>query len=570
MFDVDGAPPPSPRPDAAPAGGTSRPERSALVPDEAAARALAEQALACLRTCRDAEALEAVERGLSLCPDDRPVLRADLLCCGAEARFRENDYAATLDLSNQALQATEQTGHPPARARAASWRGAALAQMSRYHEALEALHTALALAEQGDDPRLAARALNYLGVVHEELGDSEQGLRFYERSLALLRDGAEPELLGRVLSNLGEAYVNLGRGDEALPLLTEAHERLLALGAFGTAGWCLWAIARVHAEGGAQALALECFEHAVATAQRGQAKRAQAETLAGLGQHCARLGDTARALGHLQEALTLAEEAGVRREVHKIHRALAEVYEAQGDAVRALRHHRAYHAILTEVYDEIVVAKVRHLTAHFELERARHEQEITRLRHVELAAAYRELEQLHARVAGQARELEELSRRDSLTGAYNRRHLDEALASELERARRYRAPLSVALLDIDHFKAVNDCLSHAAGDLALRELVGVLTTLLRRSDVLARYGGEEFALVLPETGPEEARLACDKLRRAVAQHPWHAVLPGLRGLTVSIGLACDANTPSADRLLDAADRALYEAKRTGRDRVCGP
>lgn len=113
-------------------------------------------------------------------------------------------------------------------------------------------------------------------------------------------------------------------------------------------------------------------------------------------------------------------------------------------------------------------------------------------------------------------------------------------------------------------------MSHAAGDLALRELVRVITGLLRRSDVLARYGGEEFALVFPETGPEEARLACDKLRRAVAGHAWSTVLPGLPGLTVSIGLACDAQAPSADSLLDAADRALYEAKRAGRDRVCGP
>ncbi len=561
---------PALRPDDAPADTDALGALVGVARDEARARALAELAVAHLRACRDRDALHATEQGLRLCPGEAHVLRAHLLCCAAEARFRENDYAEALNLANQALNSADQDDAAGPRARAASWRGAALAQMSRYHEALEALHSALALVARGDDPRLGARALNYLGVVHEELGDSEQALRFYQRSLELLRDGNEPELLGRVLSNLGEAYVSLGRGDEALPLLTEAETRLSALGAFGTAGWCLWAIARVHAERGDNTRALACFERAVAVAQRGHAKRAQAETLAGLGQHCARLGDTVRAIGHLQQALSLAQEAGVRREVHKVHLALAEIYEAQGDPVLALHHHQAYHRILTEVYDEMVVAKVRHLTAHFELERARHEQEITRLRHVELAAAYRELEQLHARVAGQARELEELSRRDGLTGAYNRRHLDESLASELERARRYAAPLTAALLDLDHFKTVNDRLSHAAGDMALRELVRVLTSLLRRSDVLARYGGEEFALVFPETGPEEARLACDKLRRAVASHTWQALLPGLQGLTVSIGLACDANAPSADRLLDAADRALYEAKRAGRDRVCGP
>ena len=158
--------------------------------------------------------------------------------------------------------------------------------------------------------------------------------------------------------------------------------------------------------------------------------------------------------------------------------------------------------------------------------------------------------------------------RDPLTGLFNRRYLTETLARELAHAARRDKPLSVALIDVDHFKRFNDEHGHDAGDAILRQLAACLQGSGRTSDVVARYGGEEFVLVLLDAGREQARQAAEKIRRAVSgidlAHDGRKLGP----VTVSAGIAVfpeDAATP--EELLEIADRNLYAAKRLGRDRV---
>ncbi len=165
-------------------------------------------------------------------------------------------------------------------------------------------------------------------------------------------------------------------------------------------------------------------------------------------------------------------------------------------------------------------------------------------------------------------QLERENRRDTLTLIANRRHLDEFLPREMERARRYGHPLTIAMLDIDHFKAVNDNLGHAMGDRVLYTLANVLVRELRTTDFAARYGGEEFVIVFPETVARDAVSACDKLRTLIALHPWPRLAENLK-LTVSFGVATMAHPDQTmAQLLAAADRALYQAKSSGRNRVC--
>jgi diguanylate cyclase (GGDEF)-like protein len=183
------------------------------------------------------------------------------------------------------------------------------------------------------------------------------------------------------------------------------------------------------------------------------------------------------------------------------------------------------------------------------------------------------VEALNARLAEQVgviealrAELAEEAVRDPLTGLHNRRHLDRALASDLA-ARPRTGPLSVLLVDVDHFKAVNDRFGHAAGDRVLTAVAGTLAGAVREGDTAARLGGEEFVLVLPGAGREQALERADQVRRAVAAG--RLVLDGAHvGVTVSVGVAvCPADGTTAGALLEAADRALYTAKATGRDRV---
>ena len=166
------------------------------------------------------------------------------------------------------------------------------------------------------------------------------------------------------------------------------------------------------------------------------------------------------------------------------------------------------------------------------------------------------------------RELAQLAATDALTGVANRRMLDQALRHEWFRAQRSCKPLSVMMIDADHFKAFNDRHGHQAGDQALRELAKVITANVRRpADLVARYGGEEFSVILAETDSHGAQQIAEHIRQAVEQLP--LVDGAERPMTVSIGIATwtAASEMTLEQLLFVADKALYQAKEGGRNRV---
>ena len=175
-----------------------------------------------------------------------------------------------------------------------------------------------------------------------------------------------------------------------------------------------------------------------------------------------------------------------------------------------------------------------------------------------LDAAYKELETTNAR-------LKETSFKDEVTGLYNRRFFSLRLEEELSRYRRFNHPVSVVLLDLDNFKAVNDDFGHMMGDETLREVSQILMKHSRGINVVSRYGGDEFAVLLVETSKAGARLYADRIREVVAKYPFsHG-----RVITASFGVASlpDDEAGTAEDLFRAADEALYAAKRAGKNQV---
>jgi diguanylate cyclase (GGDEF)-like protein len=160
------------------------------------------------------------------------------------------------------------------------------------------------------------------------------------------------------------------------------------------------------------------------------------------------------------------------------------------------------------------------------------------------------------------------SRTDALTGVNNRRHFSELLEAEIERCRRYGSTLSVMMLDLDHFKHVNDTHGHAAGDEALRTFARtLLCSGLRKNDFWGRLGGEEFALVLPEIGIDSALEPAERIRSTLektsVQHG-----PATFRITVSIGISQYQQGDTIETVVGRADQAMYEAKQTGRNKIC--
>lgn len=158
---------------------------------------------------------------------------------------------------------------------------------------------------------------------------------------------------------------------------------------------------------------------------------------------------------------------------------------------------------------------------------------------------------------------------DGLTLAHNRRHFDKRLKEEMERHARYSHPISLLMLDIDHFKVINDTYGHQAGDTVLKEIAALLRSSLRTTDYVARYGGEEFAVILPHTPEEQAGPLAERLRETVANYTFMHDTTRIP-VTISIGFAALAATQdtSSGSILHDADMALYNAKGAGRNKVC--
>jgi len=166
-----------------------------------------------------------------------------------------------------------------------------------------------------------------------------------------------------------------------------------------------------------------------------------------------------------------------------------------------------------------------------------------------------------------ARQMEELATIDSMTGLYNRRHFLELAVAEWSRFQRYYRPLSVLMIDVDHFKSVNDRYGHAVGDQALVSVANACLEGKRSSDIVGRIGGEEFAMLLPETDLYQARTVADRICKAIAADTLRTHEVHFK-VTASIGFAAaTVSMPGFEALLNAADQALYQAKDQGRNRI---
>ena len=447
-------------------------------------------------------------------------------------------------------------------------------------EALDHISESVEAARACADMRLLCLAYNRVGLANGHLGRFEEGERFLAESLEMARELQNEEEIYRALTNLGvvasdafDAFESRGDGVAAQDAIERAcrhgEEALIVARRSGNAyreALTLSNLGRYLGVSGRERAAFTLLDHARALAlQNGH----RALVLACDGTRAEVLVRETRydeAIPILNEALAAAQELYANAMVQDMHLQLYLAHKARGDLAEALAHHEAYHALTKEQLEQRNDAQSRLMMNRLELdqalfgaERARMQAELQRVRAEQMAA---EAERLQA----QARELRRYVLADPLTGLGNRRQVERELPRLISHSTRSGEPLAVAMLDLDHFKRVNDRFGHAVGDAVLMATADLFRARVRGGDLIARMGGEEFLIVFAQATLVWAREACERLRLAVEGHDWEQVAPGL-AVTISIGLCLAESRLETVQLLEQADLALYQAKNEGRNRV---
>jgi diguanylate cyclase (GGDEF)-like protein len=395
-----------------------------------------------------------------------------------------------------------------------------LQSLGQHERAIEAYYKALELLKKYPHPVRELEVQGNLAQSLVALNRADEAMLLFERVVVMTEQQKLPLHHVRNLINMGEAYDKLGRPEEALAVLQRAYplfqDEVVAEGR----PFCLLYMARARAQ----------------------------------------LGHQGEALVTLQEAQQQANQLGILPLQKEIALARYEIAKQTQSFAMALEALETHNDILERIRAGDAERQLQLFTLERDFEKAVTDAEIHRLKNVELARVLTELE-------GKTAQLEQLLQKDVLTGVHTRRFLEEALALEWDAAQRDQRALSVALLDIDNFKMVNDQFSHRIGDQVLFTIGDLMRQVTGTRAIAARYGGEEFVLALPETPLPQAVAICEHLRWSIECYPWQELHPELR-ITASIGISADAHVEHFEKLLDLADQEMYRAKRLGKNRVC--
>ncbi|HVM72080.1 MAG TPA: diguanylate cyclase [Anaerolineales bacterium] len=479
----------------------------------------------------------------------------------AFASRRAGDLSLSLSQSTQALARLEGASLPAVEADILQNVAIILGSLGDYAEALEYAFKGLHLAQSAGDRSREARLLSSLGVIYLHSKNIDESLRTFRQALQLNRQLGEKRYEALVLNNISLSLNAQGNHPEALEtslaalrLAGETGFLGLTVTATGTVGETCLAMADY-------AQAERYLQEYLEAARSAGLKRDEAWALILLGETHHRQGLDASALSCLSQAFEIAGQLGLRAETARCHELMAEIYEQQGDLRQALDQLKRFSQVKETIYNEATARKIANLQVIHQVESARKNAELQYLKTIELQ---KEIERRKEAESA----LKELATLDTLTGVSNRRKFFTQAEKKVQSALKKQQPLSMVLLDVDHFKRINDNYGHAVGDQALTAIARIIRANLRRGEMVGRLGGDEFAILLPGSDGLQGQQVARRLQERIASQPFqldHATFP----LTASLGIAeLDlAHADTLSLLLERADQAMYSAKRLGRNRT---
>lgn len=544
--------------------------------------------------------------------------------CGSE---RWKDPVRGLAYSDEALRRAQAVGDIASEGRARFCRVSFLSILNGGKEALAEAERMVALLQNSSERQLFAEALSLRGSLLSDMGEQAKALLDFQRARAGYRASGIEHEVDALLMQTAVAYRRIGDWDQAERYFTQAIGRMeeqhdwervvtynIQLGyLYDEAGdphkaeaplRVALEVARSHNHAPSTAIAqiamatilidqgqfdaaLDLLGQAQAYAKT-QEGNWNADVLALLsGQALAGMGEHQQALAHYRVAQPLIERDGNERYLATLFQARSASEEALGHTSDALADYKRYSDLQTELQGKMRFEQSRLLQYEYEIRRRDFEnrrlrtEAASRLQQVKSLESVRRWQRLAIlfgallvtmlvwlaiRQWRKSRALRTLAMTDPLTGVATRRAIESLIDQKLARAVHSEHPLCVLMLDLDHFKAINDRYGHPAGDRVLQHITGVWTHLLRVNDRLGRVGGEEFLILCPDIHLEQARPIAERLLEATRVQKLPDIDPSLT-IAVSIGVVEASHGESRESLVARADAALYRAKNGGRDRV---
>jgi diguanylate cyclase (GGDEF)-like protein len=477
-------------------------------------------------------------------------------CCLHLGRIEDG-----LDHAQAAVRIFSQLGDKAGLARARSLLAWILLTRADAEPALEEALAALELATPTGDAGAQAFALDVAGIVYWLLQQPAKAVVFFEDAIKLARRGGDDVQLGRYLVNLGGAQAQIGlqaRDDDGdlaqfehwTRLGTETASTGLAIsrqvGDIWSERIALCNIAENYCRLGDYAAAMRTLQEHDSIAGALD-RRAAVHYQFTHGVVLAGLGRFDEAIARFQESLSAEQDGDIEQAVTSMLQ-LSIAFESAGRFAEALTAYKKYHALQGKLAEVAVQRRARYAALGFENKKLR-----------EQVAA----EQHRARsLESENHDLAQAVLQDDLTKLSNRRHLEAALFEILASGERY----AIAMVDVDHFKTINDTFSHAAGDAVLRRIGVLLRQCCREHDLPARSGGDEFTILMRGADHHEAGKICHRVKAEIEQYDWRTMLAGA-AVTVSIGVATWSEANSPTDALSLADKRLYRAKSAGRNLV---
>jgi diguanylate cyclase (GGDEF)-like protein len=482
-------------------------------------------------------------------------------------------YSDALRCDIESLALLRQTGDLSEEAGLLNNIGTLYVELALYPEALDYLLQAKRLYEQLGNTKWVAYVSTNISSIYIERGEYSLALELFTAALESARVTGEKAEEAEFMIHMGAIQIHLKNYGMALDLCRQGlllcqqtGNRVVEAMGWIHSGAACWELGQV-------AVAQEHYRHGLQIAEEIGHHFTQVKALLGLSRILISQARLEEAVRFLELARNLATDLGQKKLLYQAHQQLAMAWEAHKNFYQALEHYKIYFRMQQEVIGLETEMRINGLLVQADLEKVKREAEFYHLKNVELQRAYQELQradeqkaEMLAQLQQLTRQLEQISREDSLTGLPNRRYLDILLAREFERSLRFGSNFTIAMIDIDNFKQVNDTFSHPVGDQVLKELGRFLLENCRSVDAVGRYGGEEFMLLLVETSLPQAVEACDRLRLEVSHLNWAGICPGL-GLTLSIGLAYNQGVSTLEEMVRLADEKLYSAKRSGKNCV---